>query len=66
MKNWLVQPKKECSNASQISPNKSPPKKNSPHKQSKSSNLMMNWLTKGKRGPEETDSSVVKKFKMND
>jgi len=68
MKNWLSTPKKQKDDDYQAyTPTKatSPSKKISPVKQSKSSNLMMNWLSKGKRGPDEERNSPAKKIKSN-
>ncbi|XP_076091682.1 abasic site processing protein HMCES-like isoform X1 [Mytilus galloprovincialis] len=72
MKNWLSQPKKEQNDHGLSSPTKSQTKSNSspmrpsPTKQSKSSNLMMNWLQKGKREPDEDNDSPAKKIKTCD
>lgn len=68
MKNWLSTPKKQQNDDYQTNTPTiatSPSKKISPVKQSKSSNLMMNWLSKGKREPSEERNSPTKKIKTN-
>ena len=66
MKNWLSTPKKQQDDdyhANTPTKATSPSKKISPVKQSKSSSLMMNWLSKGKREPDEERNSPTKKIK---